>query len=364
MTTIPISAPAVSRQDVATVTRCLESGWISSAGPAIPAFGEAFARLTGAKYALPVATGTAALHLALLALGIRPGDEVIVPALTFVSPIAMAAAGGAKPVFVDVLRNHVVMDPNQVERKITPKTKAIIAVHLYGYPVDLNPILTLAKRHHLTLVEDCAEALGATYHGKPVGRFGDAACFSFYANKFITTGEGGMVTTNNLQLFKKVQLYCDHGMTKKRRYYHRVVGFNYRMTAMQASLGLSQLKRLPRFMRQRQRILATYQRYLKQIPEIEWFQPLPHTQPVNWLTTCLLPNQAIRNRLIVYLASKDIESRKVFSPIPGMPPYPSQEKFPNARKVSQRGISLPTFAHLTTAQIKTVCRHLKTFFLG
>lgn len=361
-TIIPISAPAVSGQDIAAVTRCLDSGWISSAGPAIPAFGEAFARLTGAKYALPVATGTAALHLALLALGIRPGDEVIVPALTFVSPIAMIAAIGAKPVFVDVLPNHVVMDPAGVKQKITPKTKAIIVVHLYGYPVDLNPIMTLANQHHLAVIEDCAEALGAKYHGKPVGSFGDIGCFSFYANKFITTGEGGMVTTNNKRLFQKVQLYCDHGMTKQRRYYHRVVGFNYRMTAMQASLGLSQLKSLSGYMRLRERILARYQKLLQSVPEIEWLKPLLYTKPVNWLTTCLLPNQTVRNRLMAFLLSRGVETRKVFFPIPGMPPYPSRERFPKTAQVSGRGLSLPTFTDLTNPQIRFICDQIQAFF--
>jgi perosamine synthetase len=362
MITVPISAPTISKQDIAAVTDCLESGWISSAGPAIDKFGLVFARLVGAKYALPVATGTAALHLALLALRIKTQDEVIVPAFTFVSPASMVAALGAKPVFVDVLPNHVVMNPTEVEKKVTPRTRAIIVVHLYGYPVELSPILALAKKHHLAVIEDCAEALGARYRGKQVGSFGDIACFSFYANKFITTGEGGMITTNNKDLFQKVRLYCDHGMTKKRRYYHRVVGFNYRMTAMQASLGLSQLKRLPRFMRQRQQILATYQKQLKPVPEIEWLKPLPQTQPVNWLTTCLLPNQTTRNRLMAFLQDKGVETRKVFFPIPGMPPYPTSQHFPWTQSVSERGLSLPTFTDLTDRQIRFICDQIQAFF--
>jgi perosamine synthetase len=358
---IPVSEPTIEKSDIKAVTDCLRSGWISSAGPAIQEFADKFKEFSGARYALPVATGTAALHLALLALDIKPGDEVIVPALTFVSPISMTAAIGAKPVFVDVKKDSFNLDPEQIEAKITAKTKAIIVVHLYGYPAELNPILKLAKKYNLKVIEDCAEALGAEYQHKQVGLFGETACFSFYGNKFMTTGEGGMITTKNKKVFEKIKLYCDHGMTKERRYYHQVVGFNFRMTAMQASLGLSQLKRLKKYLKQRQEIEKKYKQELKDLSMIEWVEPEANSKTVCWLVTFLLPNKKLRDGLLTYLAEKEIDARKIFYPIPGMPPYPTKEKFPQAGKIAARGLSLPTFSHMSKQQINQVCRTVKQY---
>lgn len=359
---IPISAPAIDSQDVYAVNNCLKSGWVSSAGPAINKFAKNFSKFLNVRFALPVSTGTAALHLALLAFDVKPNDEVILPALTFVSPASMTSAIGAVPVFVDVEKDGFNIDPNKIEKKITKRTKAIIAVHLYGYPANLDRILKIAKKHNLKVIEDCAEALGAKYRKKMVGSFGDIACFSFYGNKFITTGEGGMLTTNNFRFLKKAQLFCDHGMTKKRRYYHRVIGFNHRMTAMQAALGISQLKKIAKFLKQRGEILNTYQQELKNISQIKWVKPLPKTSSVCWLATCLLPNKKLRNGLFDYLAKKEVESRKVFITLPGMPPYPTCEKFPCAHSASNRGLSLPTFAHIKQSQVKRVCREIKNYF--
>lgn len=359
---IPIAEPNISKKDIQAVRDCMESGWISSAGPEISKFASSFSQEIGVKYGLPVSTGTAALHLALLTLGIKPGDEVILPALTFVSPASMVKTVGAEPVFADLAPDSFTVNPAEIEKKITPRTKAIIAVHLYGYPVDLQPILNIAKKYSLQLIEDCAEALGATYQEKIVGSFGDIACFSFYANKFITTGEGGMLTTNSAKLYYLAQLLCDHGMTKEKRYYHKKVGFNYRLTAMQAALGISQLEKIDKILLIREKILKKYSDGLKDIPQIEWCKPLPQTKPVCWLATPLLPNKKIRNALQKYLAEKLIETRKVFYPIPGMPPYPTKAKFPFAQNISERGLSLPTYTHLTRIQIQFICFQIKKFF--
>ena len=359
---IPVSKPSITKNDIKAVDRCLESGWVSSAGPTIYEFANLFSNYLGTKYALPVATGTAALHLALLALEIKPSDEVVVPALTFISPASMTAAIGAKPVFVDVAKDDFLIDQKKIEEKISKKTKAIIVVHLYGHPVVMEPILKLANKYNLKIIEDCAEALGAKYKGKFVGSYGDLACFSFYGNKFITTGEGGMLTTNNHRFFSLAQLYCDHGMTKKLRYYHRVVGFNYRMTAMQAALGKSQLKKLPKFLKLRKNINEVYQKELKELTQIKWVKPAELTNPTCWLTTILLPNKQLRDRLSDHLFKKGVETRKVFFPIPGMPPYPTTEKFPNAHKVAGRGLSLPTFVGLKNSEIKYICKEIKNFF--
>lgn len=359
---IPASQPTIDKQDVDAVKECLKSGWVSSAGPALYKFAEEFARFIGVKYALPVSNGTTALHLALLALGIKPNDEVIIPALTFVSPASVTAAIGAKPVFIDVAKNSFLMDLKKIEKKITKKTKAIVVVHLYGYPIDLDPILKLAKKYDLKVIEDCAEALGAKYKNRLVGSFGDIACFSFYGNKFITTGEGGMLTTNSQKSYQLAQLYCDHGMTKERRYYHKVVGFNYRMTAMQAALGSSQLKKIKDFLKIRQNIESKYKEELKNLKEIYWVKPVKESQTVCWLATFLVTSKRIRDGLFDYLAKKGIEARKVFLPIPNMPPYKTSDKFPNTKSVSDRGLSLPTFVGLTETQIRCICRGIKNFF--
>ena len=361
ITKIPVSEPTISEQDIKTVKKCMESGWISSAGPAIYRFGRKFAKFIGTKYALPVSTGTAALHLALLAIGVKPSDEVIMPALTFVSPASMTTALGARAIFVDVVKNTFLIDPAKIEAKITSKTKAIIAVHLYGYPADLDPILRIANKYRLKIIEDCAEALGATYHGKKVGSFGNVTCFSFYGNKFITTGEGGILSTNCARIYKKAQLYCDHGMRKEKRYYHQVVGYNYRLTAIQASLGISQLKRIKTFLRLRKKINDNYKKELKGLRKIQWAQKTADSEPVCWLTTILLPNKKTRDRLWQFLKEKGVETRKVFYPLPNMPPYPAKESFPYAQEISQRGLSLPTFTHIKAAQIKFVSKAIKEF---
>ncbi|OGD63390.1 hypothetical protein A2160_02830 [Candidatus Beckwithbacteria bacterium RBG_13_42_9] len=356
---ISISAPTIDKKDEKAVKDCVKSGWISSAGPKLTEFSINFAKFIKRKYALPVSTGTAALHLALLSLGIKPDDEVIVPALTFVSPASMVTAIGAKPVFVDLAANSFFIDPEKLEEKISSRTKAIIVVHLYGYPAPMKQIIKIVQKYHLKVIEDCAEALGAKYLKRGVGTFGDWACFSFYGNKVITTGEGGMLATDNRTLYKKACLYSNHGMTQKKRYFHKVVGFNYRLTALQASLGISQLKKINYFLKRRQIIQKQYYLKLRNLPQIQWPKQALFSTSVCWLTTLLLPNQKTRNTLQAYLATHGIETRKVFQPLPGMPPYPTQEKFPIAEALYQRGLSLPTFAHLSPKQVNYICGLIK-----
>jgi len=264
---IPIAEPLLSKEELNNVIEAVKSGWISSKGKFIPEFEEKFAHYCGVKYGIATSNGTVALHLALTALGIGPGDEVIIPTLTFVATANAVTYTGAKPIFIDSQPEYWCIDPEKIEEAITAKTKAIIPVHLYGHPCDMDAILAIAKRHNLYVIEDAAEAHGAEYKGRKVGSFGDISCFSFYGNKIITTGEGGMCLTNDEKLAEKMRILRDHGMNPNKRYWHDVIGFNYRMTNMQAAIGVAQLKKLDGFIERKRNIAKWYTEELKDLAE-------------------------------------------------------------------------------------------------
>lgn len=237
---IPVAEPSLDGREKEYVMECLESGWISGSGKYIDRFEESFARFCNARHGVAVANGTVALHVALLALGITAGDEVIVPDLTYIAAANSVLYCNAKPVFADVDPVTWTLNPAEVERKITPRTRAIIAVHLYGHPVEMGQIQKLAKNHKLFIIEDAAEAHGAEYKGRRIGSIGDIATFSFYGNKIITTGEGGMIVTNDDTLARQSRLLKGQGMDPERRYWFPMLGYNYRMTNIQAAIGLAQ----------------------------------------------------------------------------------------------------------------------------
>ena len=243
---IPIAEPLLEEEELNNVMEAVKSGWISSKGKFIPEFEENFARYCGVKHSVATSNGTVALHLALATLGIKEGDEVIVPTLTFIATANAVRYTGAKPVFVDSNPDYWCIDPEKIEGAITPKTRAIIPVHLYGHPCDMEAIMAVAKKHDLYVIEDAAEAHGAEHKGRKVGSFGDIACFSFYGNKIITTGEGGMCLTDDEILAERMRILRDHGMNPGKRYWHDIVGFNYRMTNMQAAIGVAQLEKIDR----------------------------------------------------------------------------------------------------------------------
>ena len=258
--------PWIGRPELARVVRCVKSGWISSIGAEIGEFEARFAALCARRFGVATSNGTTALHLALAALGIGPGDEVIVPALTFVATANAVHYTGATPVFADADPVTWNVDPAAVAKSVTRRTRAILAVHLYGQPADMRALASTARRAGAVLVEDAAEAHGARYHGRPVGSLGAVACFSFYGNKMVTTGEGGMVLTSDAKLAARLRLLRDHAMSPKRRYYHTEIGFNYRMTTLQAALGLAQLDRFEEICRRKQRIAAWYRDGLRGLP--------------------------------------------------------------------------------------------------
>jgi len=361
---IPVASPSFIGNEKKYVDDCMESGWISSAGKYIELFETGFAEFCGVKHAVACCNGTVALHLALLALGVEPGNEVIVPTLTFVATPNAVTYCGARPVFVDSESETWNLDPRQVEAKITPRTKGIIAVHLYGHPAKMSELKEIARRHNLFLLEDAAEAHGAMCDGRVVGSLGDAAVFSFYANKIITTGEGGIVVTDDDALAERARLLRGQGMDPNRRYWHSIVGYNYRMMNLPAAIGLAQLEKIDRQLELRSRIAELYRERLQKMPGIIFQAEQAWARHVYWMFSIVLEQDTWSDRDVVMdiLREQRIETRPVFYPAHSMPPYINSvggETFPVAENLSTNGISLPTWAGLTEDDIDHVCNALR-----
>ncbi len=339
----PIAAPELLGNELDYVTECIETNWISSQGRFISIFEKQFAEHCGTAHAIAVSNGTVALHLALVALGIGPDDEVIVPDLTFAASAAVVLHAGGKPVLVDVDRESWCLDPGCVEQAITPRTKAIMPVHLYGRPCDMERLQQIAEAHELIIVEDCAEALGAQVRGAQVGSFGRTACFSFFGNKIVTTGEGGMCVTSDPALYEKMLVLRDHGMSKTRRYWHECAGFNYRMTNLQAAIGVAQMECLDSILTYRDHIAEMYHEGLADTDLV-----LPHPgsgmREVVWLVSGMLEESVDKDQLMSRAKEKGVDIRPFFYPLSDMPPYEGccPRPTPVSHELSGRGISLPT----------------------
>jgi perosamine synthetase len=361
MMKIPVSEPSIGEEELKNIIDCVKSSWISSKGKYIEEFEDGFSKFCGAKFGVSTSNGTAALHLALVALGVGPGDEVIVPTLTFVSTASIVTYCGAKPVFIDSEPSTWNIDSEKIKEKITDKTKALIPVHLYGYPADMDPILEIARDHGIKVVEDAAESHGAEYKGKKVGSFGDISCFSFYGNKILTTGEGGMCLTNNKGLAGKLKILKNHGMDPQKKYWHTVVGFNYRMTNMQAAIGVAQLQKMDKFIKRKLEIAGLYNSMLKDVDDITIPPNSEWARNVYWMYTVLVEDGfgISKEELMKALESKGIETRPVFHPITDMPPYKSEEKFPVAKEISRKGVSLPSSVNLKDDEIKFIVDCIK-----
>ncbi len=368
MNMIPIAEPLLGEEELNNVIEAVKSGWISSKGKFIPEFEEKFARYCGVKYGVATSNGTTALHLALTALGIGPGDEVIVPTLTFIATANAVRYTGAKPVFVDSHPDYWCIDPGKIEEVITPKTKAMILVHLYGHPADMDQILAITRKHDIFVIEDAAEAHGAEYKGRKVGSFGDISCFSFYGNKIITTGEGGMCLTNDEKLATKMKILRDHGMNPSKRYWYDIIGFNYRMTNMQAAIGVAQLEKIDRFIEKKREIAAWYSKRLNELEQrrlIKLHPEMPWAKCVYWMYSILFQDvfRINRNELMGKLEKEGIETRPFFYPVHIMPPYEgSRESFPVAEKLSSFGLNLPSSVKLTEKNVQGICETLKVFY--
>ena len=359
---IPVSAPDLSGNEAAYVQECLASTWISSKGDFLERFEQRFAEFCGARFAIACNNGTSALHLALLALGVGAGDEVIVPTLTYVASANAVRYCNATPRFVDSLPGTWNLDPADVARKIGPRTKAIMPVHLFGAPAALGPLAGLAAEHGLAVVEDAAEAHGALHQGRMVGPLGNVGTFSFYGNKIVTTGEGGMVVTNDPALCDALRLYKGQGQDPDRAYRFPVVGFNYRMTNVQAAIGLAQMESVEAKLAARARVAARYR------SRLEGRLTLQATSPgdvnANWMVVALLPGggEAERDGVAALLAGDGVETRPVFYPLHSQPPYlphePDPGGYPVAVDVAARGLCLPTWGGLADGDVDYVCERL------
>jgi len=358
---IPVYKPDITGNEKKYLIDCIKSGWISSKGQYIEKFENEFKKFTNSSFCTSVSNGTVAIHLALLSLNISTGDEVIVPTLTYVASVNPIVYAGAKPVFVDSLNSTWQMDPEDIKRKINERTKAIIVVHLYGHAADMDSIMTLAKKHNLFVIEDCAEAIGTLYKEKHVGTFGDVGTFSFYANKTITCGEGGMVITNEFSLHERIKKLKNQGVSKEKEYWHDIIGFNYRMTNLQAAIGLAQIERANKFITRKREIAACYKKFLSGLPIIV-HDEAPGTFHSYWMTSILVKNKSEREALRSFLKSKGIETRPVFYPVHMMQIHRVNESFPIAENISLRGINLPSWPGLSDNSIKFICNKIYEFF--
>ena len=340
---IQVARPDMTHREFRSVLDAFLSSWISSKGPYVEKLEREFSAFIGAQHGIAVSNGTVALHLALVALNVGPGDEVIVPDLTFAATINAVLYCGATPVIVDVDPVTWGMSLAAVRNACTPRTKAIIPVHLYGRPVEIGPIAAFAAGRGIRVIEDCAEAHGARYQGKAVGQFGDISCFSFYANKIVTTGEGGMCLTNSPECSAALRTLRDHGITPNRSYWHERVGYNYRITNLQAAIGYTQLWRIEETLARHNDIANAYRAALEGIPEVR-FPPTMGAdyQPVVWLACAQVPADR-RDALLKAAHAARIEMRPFFHSLSTLPPY---EKYasvcPTSLELSATGINLPT----------------------
>lgn len=355
---IPVAEPDVGALEEEYLLRAFRSGWISSLGEYVTSFEKSFAVFCGARYGESASNGTVALQLALLAAKIGPGDEVIIPPLTFVATAAAVRHVGATPVFADCEPLIGTISPDAVERAITSRTRCIIPVHLYGHPADMDPIMELAHRHSLVVIEDAAEAHGARYKGRRVGSIGHMGIFSFYGNKLITTGEGGMVVTDDSEYSSRIRLLKDHAMSADRRYWHEELGFNFRMTNLQAAIGCAQLERYDEIVRKHQAVVETYREALANDERVIINPSMPWAEPVPWLACLQLSSRFAcsgRDALMEFLRSEGIDTRPYFNLLCDMPPYRKKESdnrdHPIARELAMRGLNLPSSTTLTRENI-------------
>jgi len=358
---IPISEPNIGQKEINYINKAVKSGWISSLGDYVQKFENDFAKYCGRKYGVSVSNGTVALHLALVTLGIGGDDEVIIPNFAFVAVANAVTYTRAKVVPVDIEPDTWNIDPDKIEGKITKKTKAIIAVHTFGHPADVDPISKIAKKYNLLVIEDAAEAHGAEYKGKKVGSFGDISCFSFYGNKTITTGEGGMCLTDNENLYKKMLLLRDHGMKKEKKYWHEVIGYNYRLANLQAALGCAQLEKINKFIRIKRENAELYKKLLRNLSWITLPVERKYAKNIYWMFSILIDDYD-RDLVIKKLKKANIDSRVFFYPISDLPPYKNKVKDKDlevSKKIAYQGLNLPSSTKLRVREIRYICKTLE-----
>lgn len=372
---IPISSPIIAKNAKKYLTDCLTSGWVSSKGSYIKKFEDKFAKFIGTNYAVAVSSGTAAIHLALAALDIGPGEEVIIPTLTMIAAALPIIYVGATPVLVDSDPYTGNIDANRISEKITKRTKAVIVVHLNGYPSNMKMITKICKKRHIFLIEDAAEAHGAEYRmtdkrWKKVGSIGDIGCFSFYGNKIITAGEGGMITTNSKLFADRIQSLRNLARSPKKHFYHQEIAFAYRMSNLQAALGFAELEQVSEFLKRKRQITDFYNSLLCDIPGIQLPRTELNVHSVEWQYSFLVTNEAkiTRDQLAEYLKQNQIETRNFVIPLHQQPAFLKKglfkkESYPIAEYLSEHGISIPSGLAITNNEMHTVSRIIHNILL-
>jgi perosamine synthetase len=353
---IPIAEPSLGEREVELVADAVRSGWVSSIGEYVTAFEDELASRCGVAHAIATSNGTTALHLALAVAGIGPADEVIVPSLTFVATAAAVRYVGASPVLAESDPAHWCVDPADVASRVTARTRAVVAVDLYGHPAEMDALNEIAAEHDLTVVEDAAESLGAVYQQRPAGGLGRLGILSFYGNKLITTGEGGAVLTDDPALADRARLLRDHAMDPDRRYWHGEIGFNYRITNMQAALGVAQLERLDEFLARKREIAAVYRAGLQDVPGVSFQEEADWATSSWWMTTLrLAADRGVdRDELAVRLRADGVDSRPAFVPLHLLPHLRQEGPLPVAEAVGSEGLSLPSSTSLTDSELEHV----------
>jgi perosamine synthetase len=361
---IPIYKPTLEGNEKKYLLECVSDNWISSGGYFVLKFEKRFSQIHSGIKSLAVTSGTTAIHLALVSLGIGKGDEVIVPNLTFAAVINAVLYTGAKPIIVDVDRHKWTIDCNEIEKNISKKTKAIIPVHIFGNPCPIEKIMKIAKKNKIFVIEDCAEAIGSTYKKKKVGITADCAIFSFFGNKTITTGEGGMILFKDDKVYSIAKKLRDHGMSEKKKYYHDEIGYNYRMTNMQAAIGLAQLERLNEIVKKKLYIAKTYKKILYKNVNLDFQKDEKNSLNSFWAIALLIKNNKFNYKTCEEeLNNRGIEIRNFFYPLNEQKIY---KKFANKKtyvtdNFVKKGILLPTFPSLSLSNIKYICKNIEKY---
>lgn len=363
-----IATPVFNGNEKKYLNECIDTGWVSANGRFIDEFEEKFAEFCGVKYGVACSNGTVTLHLALKALGIGPGDEVIMPTFTYIATANSVAYCGATPIFVDSEPGTWNIDPDAIEKAINPRTKAILPVHIYGLPANMEKIMGISRKYNIPVIEDAAEAHGAEWDGRRVGSIGEIGSFSFFGNKIITSGEGGMLVTNNEGLYKKMKFLRSQGVDPNKRYWHLELAYNYRMTNMQAAVGLGQLENITWHMNERKRVANLYKDYLKDMEDYIIDQQVPEKAThAYWMYTIILKNNIplSRDEIMRRMEEKNIEMRPAFYPVHVMPPYFNDcISLPNADYIGNRGICLPSHAMLQETDIQYIVESLKSIIIA
>ena len=352
---IPVYEPYFVGHEKKYVNQCLDSNWISSKGEFINKFETKFASYIKVEHATTVSNGTVALHLALMALSVSKGDEVILPTLSYIASANSINYVGAKPIFIDSEKDSWNIDPKKIEASITSKTKAIMAVHLYGAVCNMEELKKICVRNNLYLIEDVAEGFGTKYNNKYAGTFGDVSTFSFYGNKTITTGEGGMVVSNDKKVIEKVKYLKNQAVSNTKEYWHDDVGYNYRMTNICAAIGLAQLENADLIINKKSQIASWYKQFLKD-SNINFQKESTNSVHSFWMVSIIVENKKIRDEIRLKLKNNNIETRPLFPPMHTLPMYLNDNSYQISESLSERGMNLPSYPGLNINQVSRICK--------